>query len=155
MRLRSWLSSAQRKQPIPRGVHLSHAWRYPPLGKLATINALAPKVRQSPVWTSIDILAQPSPDATAYRQHPACRSRRSILCCCGQHRYSSVTHNQSPPADRDGANLVHHASCSRVRDLEENEVSITQQVAMITIKVKLKRRLVTPHIGPSTRRAVS
>ena len=42
---------------------------------------------------------QPSPAAGADRQHPACRSRRSILCCCGQHRYGSVTHTQSPPAD--------------------------------------------------------
>ena len=34
-----------------------------------------------------------------HRQHPARRSRRSILCCRGQHRYGSMTHNPRPPAD--------------------------------------------------------
>ena len=44
-------------------------------------------------------LAQPSPTAGAHRQHPACRSRRLILCCRGQHRYGSRTHNPTPPVD--------------------------------------------------------
>ncbi|WP_335310372.1 methyl-accepting chemotaxis protein [Sphingomonas phyllosphaerae] len=44
-------------------------------------------------------LVQPSPAAGTHRQHPACRSRRGILCCRGHHRYGSVTHNPWPPAN--------------------------------------------------------
>ena len=44
-------------------------------------------------------LVQPSSAAGAHRQHPACRSRRSILCCREQPRYGSLTHNPTPPAD--------------------------------------------------------
>ena len=44
-------------------------------------------------------LVQPSPAARTHRQHPACRSRRTVLCCRGQHRYGSVTHNPMPPAN--------------------------------------------------------
>lgn len=44
-------------------------------------------------------LVQPSSAAGAYRQHPACRSRRAILCCRKHPRYCSVTHNPRPPAD--------------------------------------------------------
>ncbi|RSV52927.1 response regulator [Sphingomonas sp. ABOLD] len=44
-------------------------------------------------------LVQPSSAARAHRQHPACRSRRSILCCRKQPRYGSVTHKPMPPAD--------------------------------------------------------
>ena len=47
----------------------------------------------------MDRLVQPSPAAGTHRQHPACRSRRSISCCRGQHRYGSVTHNPTPPAN--------------------------------------------------------
>ena len=63
-------------------------------------------------------LVQPSSAARTHRQHPTCRSRRAVLCCRGQHRYGSVTHNPAPPANPGRFTRSATPVCRRKAELE-------------------------------------